>query len=177
MELPKTIEEWEKVLTAFKGRGPNIIPLAALNTGSQYKQIEGLRNFMCAWRMDYNFYQVDGKVMFGPAQPEYLEYLTVMNRWYKNGLIDKDWVSRDYQLGAQHGGRGSRRLLLGTPQLRDGRLDAPGQEEQPQLRAHGRPVALCQGRQELQHGRQRVLPPSRARERRSRPRASIPARP
>jgi putative aldouronate transport system substrate-binding protein len=96
LALPKNLDEWEKVLTAFKGRGPNIIPLAALNTGSQYKQIEGLRNFLCAWGMDYNFYQVDGKVMFGPAQPQYLEFLTVMNRWYKNGLIDQDWVSRDY---------------------------------------------------------------------------------
>ncbi len=96
MELPKTLEDWEKMLTAFKGRGANIIPLAAVNTGSQYKNIEGLRNFLCAWRMDYNFYHVDGKVMFGPAQPEYLEYLTLMNRWYKSGLIDKDWVTRDY---------------------------------------------------------------------------------
>jgi len=96
MQLPKNIEEWEKMLAAFKGRGPNIIPLAALNSGGEYKQINGLRNFMGAWRMDYHFYQVDGKVMFGPVQPEYLEYLTVMNRWYKNGLIDKDWVSRDY---------------------------------------------------------------------------------
>jgi putative aldouronate transport system substrate-binding protein len=96
MELPKTLEDWEKMLTAFKNRGPNIIPLAALNSGGEYKQINGLRNFMCAWRMDYHFYHVDGKVMFGPVQPEYLEYLTVMNRWYKNGLIDKDWVSRDY---------------------------------------------------------------------------------
>ncbi len=96
LQMPKNIDDFEKVLAAFKTRGANIIPWAVLNTGSQYKNIEGIRNFMGAWGMDYNFYQVDGKVHFGAAEPQYLEYLTVMNRWYKNGLMDKDWVSRDY---------------------------------------------------------------------------------
>jgi putative aldouronate transport system substrate-binding protein len=96
LAMPKTMEDWEKVLTAFKGRGANIIPLVALPTESTYKTIGGLRHFMSAWGMDYEFYQVGGKVKFGAAEPEYLEYLTIMNRWYKNGLLDKDWVSREY---------------------------------------------------------------------------------
>ena len=41
------------------------------------------------------FTVVDGEVRFGPARPEYLEFLTVMNRWYEAGLIEPDYVTFD----------------------------------------------------------------------------------
>ena len=95
LELPRTIEEWEPVLTAIKGRGANIIPLTAIPSGSA-KAIWGLRWFLSAWGSNYDTYMADGKVRFGPAEPSFKEWLTVMNRWYKNGLIDPDFVTRDY---------------------------------------------------------------------------------
>jgi putative aldouronate transport system substrate-binding protein len=95
LQAPKTLDEWETVLTAFKKRGDNIIPLAALPNGG-LKAISGLRWMMCAWGANYEPYVVDGKVHYGFAEPEYKDYLTVMNRWYKAGLIDKDFVSREY---------------------------------------------------------------------------------
>jgi len=92
---PKTIDEAEKNLRAFKAMGPKIIPLGAFPSGS-IKNIWGLRWFMSAWGSNYDWYVVDGKMRYGSAEPEYKEFLTYMNRWYKDGLIDPDFMGREY---------------------------------------------------------------------------------
>jgi putative aldouronate transport system substrate-binding protein len=35
----------------------------------------------------------DSKLLYGPMQPGYKDYLTTMNKWYKEGLIDPDFVT------------------------------------------------------------------------------------
>jgi len=50
-----------------------------------------------AWGLDYSFYVVNGKVFNGATSPEFKEWLTLMNRWYKAGLIDQDFISRKYE--------------------------------------------------------------------------------
>jgi putative aldouronate transport system substrate-binding protein len=50
---------------------------------------------MSGWGMSYGFYIVDGKVKFGPNEPEYKEYLTTMAKWYAEGLLDPDFASTD----------------------------------------------------------------------------------
>jgi putative aldouronate transport system substrate-binding protein len=96
LPFPKTIDEWEKTLTAFKGRGANIIPMASIPDGAM-GGINGLRWMLGAWGLDYDFYVVDGRVRNGAISPEFKEWLTLMNRWYKAGLIDQDWISRKYE--------------------------------------------------------------------------------
>ncbi len=96
LPMPKTVEDWEKTLTAFKGRAPNIIPMVSLPSGS-LGGIDGLRWMLGAWGLDYNFYVVDGKVYNGAVRPEFREWLTLMNRWYQSGLLDQDWISRKYE--------------------------------------------------------------------------------
>lgn len=95
LKLPETIDETEKVLRAFKAMGPNIIPISSLPSGS-IKNIWGLRWFMSAWGSTYDWYVVDGKMRYGSAEPSYKEFLTYMNRWYKDGLIDPDFMGRQY---------------------------------------------------------------------------------
>ncbi|MFD0961071.1 extracellular solute-binding protein [Paenibacillus chungangensis] len=92
LEVPKTISEWETVLTAFRDQDPNkngekdeipyLFDIAALDTGQL---------FLGAWGIMSEFYQVDGKVNYGPIQPEFKEFLETMARWYKEGLIDKEY--------------------------------------------------------------------------------------
>ncbi len=96
LPMPKTVGDWEKTLTAFKGRGPNIIPMASLPEGAM-GGISGLRWMAGAWGLDYNFYVVDGKVFNGAVSPEFKEWLALINRWYEAGLIDKDFISRKYE--------------------------------------------------------------------------------
>ena len=43
------------------------------------------------------YYQVDGEVRYGAIQPEFKEYLTMMNKWYSEGLIRDAFLSNPYQ--------------------------------------------------------------------------------
>jgi putative aldouronate transport system substrate-binding protein len=101
MEPPTTIEEWENVLTAFRDNDPNgngkkdEIPFL-LEVGAVRNEL--LNSMIGAWGILSKFYQKDGKVQYGELQPEYKEFLTVMNRWYKEGLIDKDFAAVDGKL-------------------------------------------------------------------------------
>jgi putative aldouronate transport system substrate-binding protein len=96
LKVPETLDEWENVLKTFKKKGSDVIPLGTVPMGATLKNIEGLAYFMSAWGMDYGFYVADGKVHYGAAEPAYKEYLTLMNRWYKEGLIDQDFIGREY---------------------------------------------------------------------------------
>ena len=94
LDVPETISEWEYVLTRFRydidplGDGVPIYPL--VHVGINISQ------WLRAWGYDFGtFSVVDGEVRFGPFQPEYLEFLTTMNRWYEAGLIDPDYVTFD----------------------------------------------------------------------------------
>ncbi|OPA79440.1 ABC transporter substrate-binding protein [Paenibacillus selenitireducens] len=99
LTVPTTIDEWHEVLTAFKDKDPNgngkadEIPL--------YITLDDVAldaPFLGAWGINYGFYQDGGKVKFGPTQPEYKEFLTTMNKWYQEGLIDKDFAAPNSKL-------------------------------------------------------------------------------
>ena len=87
LSTPTTIDEWEKVLQTFKDNGveaPYTGPLSNL----QY-------TFMPGFNLYPGYYQNDGKVVYGQAEPAYKDFLTKMNDWYKKGLIDKDMAVID----------------------------------------------------------------------------------
>jgi len=102
LEMPQTLSDWENVLTAFRDKDPNgngkkdEIPL--LFTISPNHEIELSHMLVGAWGITNEFYQEDGKVKFGPIEPEYKEFLATMAKWYKDGLIDKDYATTDPKL-------------------------------------------------------------------------------
>lgn len=90
METPETIDEWTAMLKAMKDAGVQY-PLI-LNTSNYWQS----RNaFSCAWNVDARnfFITEEGTVAYGPATPEYKEYLTVMHDWYQNGYINADFTT------------------------------------------------------------------------------------
>lgn len=89
LKAPVTLDDWHNILTAFKTKLSVQAPLLIQNTG-----VPMFNEILSAWDIGSSFYQVNGKVKFGPSQPEYKEYLTLMNQWYKEGLIDKDFMGR-----------------------------------------------------------------------------------
>ncbi len=99
LDEPETIDDWEKVLTAFRDGDPNqngekdeipyLFNIADLDLNSL---------FVGAWGITSGFYQEDGKVSYGPIQPEFKDFLTTMARWYKEGLIDPDYITTDNKL-------------------------------------------------------------------------------
>ena len=87
LSVPETVEEWENVLTRFRDEKGATAPFTILNWDFRY-----LLYMLSAHN---NYYIDDGKVKFGPAEPEYKEALTILNRWYTTGLLDKNYVSVD----------------------------------------------------------------------------------
>lgn len=98
LQVPTTMDEWHTVLKAFKEQNPggtgNTIPFGNQTTKPRLTDLP-LVHFMSAWGMAYNYYRVDGQVKFGPAQPEYKEFLATMKAWYDEGLIDPDFAATD----------------------------------------------------------------------------------
>ena len=85
---PETMEEWHTVLTAFKEQ-LNVPSPLTYNFSDEY----AWRGLAAAYGIDTGFYQQDGTVKYGPAQPEYRAYLSEMNRWYTEGLLDENIVT------------------------------------------------------------------------------------
>ena len=86
LESPKTYDDLHNVLTQFKEKKEASAPLViAVNTGVQGDLLNGYNIG--------NYYQVDGQVRFGPMQPDFKEYLTMMNQWYNERLLSDSFLT------------------------------------------------------------------------------------
>ncbi|GIP46240.1 sugar ABC transporter permease [Paenibacillus sp. J45TS6] len=95
LSVPETIDEWYKVLKAFKEQDPNgngeadeipiLIPAGELA-------------FAGAFGTPNDFYQENNTVKYGPIEPGFKEYLATMNKWYNEGLLDKDFATTDAKM-------------------------------------------------------------------------------
>lgn len=85
LAMPETIDEWETVLTAFKEKKGSATPYSASSTN----------NFASGFGTTVGYYVEDGKVKHGILDDSFKDYLTTMNRWYKNGLIDPSYATLD----------------------------------------------------------------------------------
>ncbi len=97
LPIPTTIDEWYTVLTAFKNTDLNgngkadEIPFIS----TPIANINGLQRLIGSWGIGYTFYNDNGTVKYGPAQPEYKDFLQTMQKWYAEGLIDPDFLTTD----------------------------------------------------------------------------------
>ena len=41
------------------------------------------------------YIQKDGKVVFGPIEPGFKDFLTEMKKWYEEGLLDPNYLTSD----------------------------------------------------------------------------------
>lgn len=94
LALPETIDDWTRVLTAFKEKKGARAPLVAewrfLSPASTLKA--GF--FYGAYNAMFGFYAQDGVIKYGPAQPQFKEYAKLMRAWYKQGLLDPNFNTR-----------------------------------------------------------------------------------
>lgn len=91
LPVPTTIDEWETTLRAFKEEKGATAPFTA-----QFALVNssGLVNgFNGAFDVGKRLY-IDGKtVKFGPMEDAYKDWLELMHRWYKEGLLDMDYAT------------------------------------------------------------------------------------
>jgi putative aldouronate transport system substrate-binding protein len=93
MDIPVTIDDWYTVLSAFKNE---LNVSAPLTFESRWLFLEYAASSLSGpWQVAYPFIVSDGAVKFGPLEDGYREFLTEMNKWYEEGLIDPDIASVD----------------------------------------------------------------------------------
>lgn len=98
LAVPTTIDEWSAVLKAFKEKKGGA-PLAF----ESFFLLSHEMPFPYAFDTKYGFYvDMSGKVRLGQVDSGYRDFLTVMAKWYKEGLLDLDFASATYdQVGAK----------------------------------------------------------------------------
>ena len=90
LPAPVTINDWYRVLTAMKKNGVEI-PYGWGRSGRDQTQ------FVATFSGAYGVYEdfmvkEDGTVTYGPKEPAFKAYLTEMNKWYEEGLINPDFA-------------------------------------------------------------------------------------
>lgn len=93
LEQPTTLDQLENILTQFKEKKGAEAPLMFPETG-----VDLLSGFLVsAYGIGPAFYHDGDVVKYGPAEAAFKDYLLKMADWYKKGLIDQDFVSRDQE--------------------------------------------------------------------------------
>ena len=87
LPLPETIDEWDRVLRAFKDMGVEY-PLCI--AGTDFQSV-----FSGAFGVGDGFYQENGIVKYGFCEPAYKDYVNLMRTWYQDGLLDPDFYAQD----------------------------------------------------------------------------------
>ena len=91
LEEPKSFDDLENVLNEFRDKKGVEKPLViAMPTGVQSELLSG-------YNISGGYYQVDGEVRYGAIQPEFKDYLTMMNKWYTEGLLNDNFLSNQYE--------------------------------------------------------------------------------
>ena len=135
LEQPKTTDDIENILTQFKEKKGCSAPL----TGGL-----GSAVVLAGGNLEMRMY--DGKVDYGPLRDNFKTALQTLNRWYKKGLLDNNFISSDSKTvdsnmlngysGVAYGGIGG---LLGKwldAKIGDadyGWLNIPGDEYAPNV--------------------------------------------
>ncbi|WP_026528776.1 extracellular solute-binding protein [Butyrivibrio sp. VCD2006] len=89
LDVPRTIDQWETVLTAFKENYPDCeAPLMIGTNGADL-----FSHFLSAYGCLADFYKDGDKVKYAPLEPGYKEWLTLFHDWYEKGLIDPNFMS------------------------------------------------------------------------------------
>jgi putative aldouronate transport system substrate-binding protein len=94
LPIPTTIDEWYTTLKAFKEKkGAN----AAASFVSMPRPLNDFINggFVGAFGITKDFYLDKGQVKFGPMEPGYKEFLATFQKWYSEGLIDRNLATVD----------------------------------------------------------------------------------
>lgn len=101
LEVPQTIEDIEKVAKEFVEKKPggaeNTIgiamnPATPLGKSNNYYSLSSVANALGAFP-DTWLKGGDGQITYGSIAPETKEALSVISEWYKEGILDKSFVT------------------------------------------------------------------------------------
>lgn len=91
LDIPETIDDWEKIFETSKKNGIKYPLTGRLNImGSDVEN-----SFNNAWKVGTGFYVDNGKVKYGPFEKAFKDYLKTMRDWVEKGYVDIDYVTND----------------------------------------------------------------------------------
>ncbi len=97
LEVPETIDEWHDMLVAFRDKTDCDYPMSIPGDG-----LGMTGGFLSAYDVMPEFYQVDGKVKFGPIEEGYKKWLDLFRSWYAEGLIDPNFPTNNVVFMTDH---------------------------------------------------------------------------
>jgi putative aldouronate transport system substrate-binding protein len=89
LSVPTTIDEWTTMLTAFKDKKGATAALSYLKGYIDQGAFSG------PFGVKQGLYLNNGKVKYGQMEAGYKDYLTLLRKWYSEGLLDKNIASVD----------------------------------------------------------------------------------
>ena len=97
LENPKTYDQWENVLTAFKNEKgaeePLMMPSDMVPSGNFLASGFGITaTFQSMMGSAYPYYVEDGEVKYGPLEEGYKEYVELIRDWMDKGLISPTFI-------------------------------------------------------------------------------------
>ncbi len=92
LKVPRTASEWETVLTAFKEKKEAYAPMSLGGVLGLYGQGFGVATGTGIFFGSY--LNVDGKAVYGDTTDNMKAFITVLADWYKKGLIDPDFMTK-----------------------------------------------------------------------------------
>lgn len=93
LEIPLTYDDWHEMLTAFKEEKGATAPMLLGPNGHIFAGTMSAGYGVGEIDLSSGFMQKDGTIFYNATQDGYKDYLTMMNQWYSEGLIDPDFLS------------------------------------------------------------------------------------
>lgn len=90
LAMPETYDDWYEMLKKFKTELNATSPLLLPK-----ELFDWCDSFISGYNVGKGFYQVDRVVKYGPLEPGFEQFITMLAKWYKEDLIDKDFATRD----------------------------------------------------------------------------------
>lgn len=97
LDAPTTIADWYEMLTAFKNELGCTAPLTTIDKDLRlfnFGFLTGAYNVTTGFNLND-----EGKIVYGPIEPGFKDFLTEMNKWYSEGLIDPNFYTNDRNAG------------------------------------------------------------------------------
>lgn len=92
IEKPVTYDDWYNMLKKFKSAGVEIpMNYNATNTWE-------IQSLIGTFGAQTDFYVENETIKYGPLDPEFKETLQLLNKWYSEGLIDKNFTTTDAKI-------------------------------------------------------------------------------
>jgi len=90
MDIPKTFDDYEAYFQKVLETKPGVAPFLLEPSGVE-------KQLLAPFDMSTGYYLKNGKVTWYGADPDYKEYLTLLNKWYEAGYISKDFTAGNAQ--------------------------------------------------------------------------------